>query len=363
MVRQKGYQNLNVVALDAIYPRSSHTRSPSFRRLRGIEEPPVLPTSPLHQFGCPPASATMSSSSSTTASSSKSSLDREEHHSKVQEAVAAITQHKDISMPSLSQSPSPRKLPVVPNLEDASIPGATWQRVPSYSYSRGVDTPPYFPPYRPAATTIKSKSTTKKSTSSRHMMDPTESVRRGYGFRSESTRSYCGSSLSSYETKRGRAAVRLEFQTPSMRSLSSYQYNRYTYSPGREDGHSPRTQSYGDDIQEYRSYLMEEPDYYYDEEEEEEVTYRDDHLMPQLMDSGGSSRGVDTSSSSSSSVSNMVDIGDGTQMRLRGADETWRAVENDFYAPGVCTCCQTTVFCIQDAGRLPQILVPDFLSH
>jgi hypothetical protein len=44
-----------------------------------------------------------------------------------------------------------------------------------------------------------------------------------------------------------------------------------------------------------------------------------------------------------------ITISPGVSMRLRGADETWRAIENDFYMPCECLDCKSTIFCIQDA--------------
>jgi len=45
----------------------------------------------------------------------------------------------------------------------------------------------------------------------------------------------------------------------------------------------------------------------------------------------------------------MVEVSPGEFMRLRGADETWRAIRNDFYVPCECICCNSTIYCIQDA--------------
>jgi hypothetical protein len=45
----------------------------------------------------------------------------------------------------------------------------------------------------------------------------------------------------------------------------------------------------------------------------------------------------------------MIEVAPGEYMRLRGAQETWEAVQQDFYIPGTCICCQETLFCIQDA--------------
>jgi hypothetical protein len=45
----------------------------------------------------------------------------------------------------------------------------------------------------------------------------------------------------------------------------------------------------------------------------------------------------------------MIQVAPGEYMRLRGAEETWKAVQQDFYIPGTCICCQETIFCIQDA--------------
>lgn len=45
----------------------------------------------------------------------------------------------------------------------------------------------------------------------------------------------------------------------------------------------------------------------------------------------------------------MIEVSPGEFLRLRGADETWKAIHNDFYVPGVCVMCDMTLFCIQDA--------------
>jgi hypothetical protein len=45
-----------------------------------------------------------------------------------------------------------------------------------------------------------------------------------------------------------------------------------------------------------------------------------------------------------------IEISPGEYQRLRGADETWRAIQNDFYMPYECSCCCRTIFCIQDAN-------------
>jgi hypothetical protein len=44
-----------------------------------------------------------------------------------------------------------------------------------------------------------------------------------------------------------------------------------------------------------------------------------------------------------------IEISSGEYLRFRGADETWRAIEQDFYMPCECCCCVLTIFCIQDA--------------
>jgi hypothetical protein len=51
-----------------------------------------------------------------------------------------------------------------------------------------------------------------------------------------------------------------------------------------------------------------------------------------------------------------IEISPGVHVRLRGADETWKAVENDFYMPAECICCESTIFCIQNADY---VLCPD----
>ena len=45
----------------------------------------------------------------------------------------------------------------------------------------------------------------------------------------------------------------------------------------------------------------------------------------------------------------MIEIAPGEFMRLRGAHETWKAIQDDFYLPCACFCCDLTLFCIQDA--------------
>jgi hypothetical protein len=47
-----------------------------------------------------------------------------------------------------------------------------------------------------------------------------------------------------------------------------------------------------------------------------------------------------------------IEISPGVHVRLRGADETWKAVENDFYMPAECVCCESTIFCIQNADYI-----------
>jgi hypothetical protein len=51
-----------------------------------------------------------------------------------------------------------------------------------------------------------------------------------------------------------------------------------------------------------------------------------------------------------------IEISPGVQVCLRGADETWKAIENDYYMPAECICCESTIFCIQDADY---VLCPD----
>jgi hypothetical protein len=52
----------------------------------------------------------------------------------------------------------------------------------------------------------------------------------------------------------------------------------------------------------------------------------------------------------------MIEISPGVHVRLRGADETWKAIEQDYYMPAECLCCQATIFCIQNADF---VLCPD----
>jgi hypothetical protein len=51
-----------------------------------------------------------------------------------------------------------------------------------------------------------------------------------------------------------------------------------------------------------------------------------------------------------------IEISPGVHVRLRGADETWKAIANDFYMPAECICCESMIFCIQNADY---VLCPD----
>jgi hypothetical protein len=51
-----------------------------------------------------------------------------------------------------------------------------------------------------------------------------------------------------------------------------------------------------------------------------------------------------------------IEISPGVHVRLRGAGETWKAIENDYYMPAECVCCESTIFCIQNADF---VLCPD----
>jgi hypothetical protein len=48
--------------------------------------------------------------------------------------------------------------------------------------------------------------------------------------------------------------------------------------------------------------------------------------------------------------SKMIEVAPGEWFHLRGADETWRAIENDFFMPCTCISCGLVIFCIQDAS-------------
>ena len=47
-----------------------------------------------------------------------------------------------------------------------------------------------------------------------------------------------------------------------------------------------------------------------------------------------------------------IEVSPGVVARLRGARETYQAVENDFYRPTICQACQADVCCIMDASYL-----------
>lgn len=46
----------------------------------------------------------------------------------------------------------------------------------------------------------------------------------------------------------------------------------------------------------------------------------------------------------------MIEVAPGIHSRLRGSQETYDAIRKDFYMPATCSCCEDTIFCIQDAG-------------
>jgi hypothetical protein len=52
----------------------------------------------------------------------------------------------------------------------------------------------------------------------------------------------------------------------------------------------------------------------------------------------------------------MIEISPGVNVRLRGADETEKAIEQDYYMPAECLCCQAIILCIQNAEH---VLCPD----
>ena len=49
--------------------------------------------------------------------------------------------------------------------------------------------------------------------------------------------------------------------------------------------------------------------------------------------------------SSASGGPTMIEISPGVTARLRGADETFQAIEQDFYLPVLCMCCQLILLC------------------
>jgi hypothetical protein len=44
-----------------------------------------------------------------------------------------------------------------------------------------------------------------------------------------------------------------------------------------------------------------------------------------------------------------IEVSPGVFLKLRGAEETWRAIKLDFFMPCECSCCCLMIFCIQDA--------------
>jgi hypothetical protein len=52
----------------------------------------------------------------------------------------------------------------------------------------------------------------------------------------------------------------------------------------------------------------------------------------------------------------MIQVAPGISAPLRGSEETWEAIKQDFYVPGMCLACDMTLFVIQDAAY---VLCPD----
>jgi predicted nucleic acid-binding Zn ribbon protein len=46
----------------------------------------------------------------------------------------------------------------------------------------------------------------------------------------------------------------------------------------------------------------------------------------------------------------MIQVAPGVRIPLRGSEETWEAIKEDFYVPSECAGCSGTVFVIQDAA-------------
>jgi hypothetical protein len=55
-----------------------------------------------------------------------------------------------------------------------------------------------------------------------------------------------------------------------------------------------------------------------------------------------------TDASKRTTTPSSIQIAPGQFLRLRGADETWKAVRCDFYKPCECSHCWTTIFCMND---------------
>jgi hypothetical protein len=57
-----------------------------------------------------------------------------------------------------------------------------------------------------------------------------------------------------------------------------------------------------------------------------------------------------SSTSSGAYSDTMIPVGPGQLVRLRGADETWHAIQQDNYQPCICVDCRAMLFCILDAS-------------
>jgi hypothetical protein len=57
-----------------------------------------------------------------------------------------------------------------------------------------------------------------------------------------------------------------------------------------------------------------------------------------------------SSTSGGANSDTMIPLGAGQMVRLRGADETWQAIQQDNYQPCICLDCRAMLFCILDAS-------------
>jgi hypothetical protein len=94
------------------------------------------------------------------------------------------------------------------------------------------------------------------------------------------------------------------------------------------------------------------------------TSQRSDHSRRQplwessFLSGSSASKTVD-SSRHPSRQQGLIEIAPGVNLALRGSEETWAAVREDFYLPGLCWGCPETIFVIQDAAF---ILCPTCLT-
>lgn len=144
---------------------------------------------------------------------------------------------------------------------------------------------------------------------------------------------------------------------------SSYRYSpttikdneaiRYARRPSRDDSFSARSQARN--VSSYYSQSDENPGYsrnngfVFDDEPNEEDSKISAKSSVGRMNPGAFQQSYAKSVAKEIQRVKTVEVSPGVFLRLRGAEETWKAIHTDAYIPCSCICCEGTIFCIDDA--------------